>query len=56
MDSIYMKEKWISAGVKENAWFTFYHDPFVLAGRFDENGTIIEKWEPDLNSNDEKNS
>jgi glyoxylase-like metal-dependent hydrolase (beta-lactamase superfamily II) len=43
MDSIAMKEKWIRTAVAEEAWFTFYHDAFVLAARFDEQGNIREK-------------
>ena len=35
-----LEEKYISAG----AWFTFYHDPFIMACKFDAKGNIIEKW------------
>jgi len=44
MDSIAMKQKWMKAGVDERAWFTFYHDAFVLACRFDEKGNVVERW------------
>lgn len=44
LDSITQKEILESWAVKENAWLTFYHDPFVLAGRFDEKGILVEKW------------
>jgi hypothetical protein len=30
--------------VAEEAWFTFYHDAFVLAAMFDEQGSIRAKW------------
>lgn len=44
MDAIALKEKWESRGVNEGAWFTFYHDPYVLACKFDKNGNITSKW------------
>jgi len=30
LDSISMKERHENMGIKENAWFTFYHDPYML--------------------------
>jgi glyoxylase-like metal-dependent hydrolase (beta-lactamase superfamily II) len=45
LDAIAAKEEWEERGIRENAWFTFYHDPFVLACKFDENGDMREKWE-----------
>lgn len=44
LDSIKQKEILESWAVKEHAWLTFYHDPFVIAARFDENGNLVEKW------------
>ena len=44
MDAIMQKEKWLKAGVAEQAWFTFYHDPYMQACRFDDKGNVIEKW------------
>jgi glyoxylase-like metal-dependent hydrolase (beta-lactamase superfamily II) len=44
MDVIHQKELLIKDAVKERAWFTFYHDPSVLACRFDEKGEVIERW------------
>lgn len=44
MDAIMQKEKWIKAGVAEKAWFTFYHDPYMQACRFDDKGNVMEKW------------
>jgi hypothetical protein len=44
MDSIAMKEKWIKTAVNEQAWFTFYHDAFVQACRFDEQGNMLQKF------------
>lgn len=43
MESIVQKEKWEVFAREHNAWLTFYHDPFVLAAKFDEKGNIIEK-------------
>ncbi len=45
MDSIAMKEKWIKEGVRDNAWFTFYHDAVLQACKFGADGTISEKWQ-----------
>lgn len=42
MDAIAMKEKWIKRGVQEGTWFTFYHDPFLLACKFDDKGNAVE--------------
>lgn len=47
LESIRLKDELENEGIKENAWFTFYHDPFVLACRFDEKGNIIKKWPED---------
>ncbi len=47
LESITRKEEWETFGVREGAWFTFYHDAFVLACKFDEKGDITEKWEND---------
>lgn len=44
LESIGQKEKLEKKYVSEGAWFTFYHDPFLLACKFDEKGNIIEKW------------
>jgi glyoxylase-like metal-dependent hydrolase (beta-lactamase superfamily II) len=44
MEAIALKEKWIRTGVSENAWFTFYHDPYLRACRFDDKGTVVRKW------------
>lgn len=44
LEVIKEKEKWENIGIDEGAWFTFYHDPFVLACKFNEKGDITEKW------------
>ncbi len=43
LDTIRMKKEWEQQGTEQNAWFTFYHDPFMQACRFDEKGNVIEK-------------
>ena len=46
MNSIFAKEKWIKEGLKNQAWFTFYHDYAYRAIKWAENGKdIIEKVE-----------
>lgn len=42
LEVIGLKQKIMTAAVREKAWFTFYHDPFYLACRFDEQGTITD--------------
>ena len=42
--SIEQKEKLEKAHVARGSWFIFYHDPFVPACKFNERGTILEKW------------
>jgi hypothetical protein len=43
MDAIALKEKYEARGLKENAWFTFYHDPAMHACKFDDQGRVIKK-------------
>lgn len=38
MDSISAKQKWVEYGLKNNAWFTFYHDAYYRAVKWDETG------------------
>lgn len=45
MDSIFAKEKWIAEAVEANAWLTFYHDAFVRAIKWDDQGDVIDKLE-----------
>ncbi|MGV1100876.1 MBL fold metallo-hydrolase [Thiovibrio sp. JS02] len=44
LDSIAAKERFLAAAQAENAWLTFYHDPKVLACRFDEKGEVRESF------------
>ncbi len=43
MDAIALKEKYEARGLKENAWFTFYHDPVMYACKFDDQGRVVKK-------------
>ena len=44
MESIELKQQWIRKGISEQAWFTFYHDAFMRACKFDEKGNVTKKW------------
>lgn len=41
MKSIEQKQKWMEYGLKRNALYTFYHDAYYRAVRFNENGKEI---------------
>ena len=41
MTSIAAKEKWFPYGLEKSAWFTFYHDAFYRAVKWDEKGKNI---------------
>lgn len=43
MDSIAEKQKWMEYGLKQNAWFTFYHDAFYRAVKWDSNNQISDR-------------
>ncbi|UFJ41660.1 MBL fold metallo-hydrolase [Brevibacillus humidisoli] len=45
MTSIFAKEKWIQAGIRDGAWFTFYHDAIYRALKWNEQQEIIAKIE-----------
>lgn len=42
LDTIGMKEELEKSGIAKNAWFTFYHDPYYSACKFDEKGNIVD--------------
>lgn len=44
MESIKQKEFWEDFVLKNDAWITFYHDPFVFAAKFDAKGNLVNKW------------
>ncbi|SHF80415.1 YtnP family quorum-quenching lactonase [Ornithinibacillus halophilus] len=40
--SVHEKQRWMDFGYKNNAWYTFYHDAYHRAVKFDEKGEIQE--------------
>ena len=42
LDVIRLKELWQKQAKEENAWYLFYHDPFVQYRKFDDEGNVIE--------------
>ncbi|MFS0557314.1 YtnP family quorum-quenching lactonase [Brevibacillus sp. 179-C9.3 HS] len=45
MTSIFAKEEWINNGIKQGAWFTFYHDSVYRAVKWNEQGEMIDRIE-----------
>ncbi|MGG0240846.1 YtnP family quorum-quenching lactonase [Bacillus rhizoplanae] len=45
MTSIENKQKWMKYGAEQKAWFTFYHDAYYRAVKWDEEGRMVEKLE-----------
>lgn len=45
MTSIFQKEKWMEYGYERNAWYTFYHDAYYRAIKFDRKGNVIDEVE-----------
>jgi len=43
MDSIKQKQKWISYAIENEAWFTFYHDAYYRAIKWNSEGEIIDQ-------------
>lgn len=41
MDSIREKQKWIQPAIEAGHWFTFYHDGFYRALKWDQEGNIV---------------
>lgn len=39
--SVHQKEKWMNIGYEKKAWYTFYHDAYYRALKFDETGVKI---------------
>jgi glyoxylase-like metal-dependent hydrolase (beta-lactamase superfamily II) len=44
MDAISLKEKYEALALKEDAWLTYYHDPFMFASKFDSDGNVVKKF------------
>lgn len=45
MTSIAQKQQWITYGIEQNAWFTFYHDYYYRAVKWNREGMLTEKVE-----------
>lgn len=45
MTSIFAKEYWIKEGIRQGAWFTFYHDALYRAVKWNEQGEITDRIE-----------
>lgn len=45
LEAIDAKEKLLNSGIAGNVWFTFYHDAFMKACRFDQKGNVTERFE-----------
>ncbi|MBW2466056.1 MAG: MBL fold metallo-hydrolase [Deltaproteobacteria bacterium] len=43
LEVIELKEKYEVMGIRENAWFTFYHDPSMYACKFNSKGEVVKK-------------
>jgi glyoxylase-like metal-dependent hydrolase (beta-lactamase superfamily II) len=44
MEAIAAKEQWMKRGIADGAWFTFYHDSFMTACRYDDKGNVTDTW------------
>lgn len=47
LESVERKERWLARARGEGWWLTFYHDPFLLAGRWDEGDEPRTRIDPD---------
>lgn len=43
MNSIFAKQRWIKQAIQEQSWFTFYHDAFFRAIKWDEEGNTVDQ-------------
>ncbi|WP_347862537.1 MBL fold metallo-hydrolase [Salimicrobium sp. PL1-032A] len=41
--SVHQKDKWMDEGYRKKAWYTFYHDAYYRALKFDEEANVLEK-------------
>jgi glyoxylase-like metal-dependent hydrolase (beta-lactamase superfamily II) len=42
LDSIDAKERFLEQALRRDAWLLFYHDPEILACKFDRDGAVLE--------------
>ncbi|MFD2630478.1 MBL fold metallo-hydrolase [Oceanobacillus kapialis] len=47
--SVLEKEKWMATGYANRSWYTFYHDAFYRAIKFNEDGEIIDRVDREKN-------
>ncbi|SDK44439.1 YtnP family quorum-quenching lactonase [Sediminibacillus albus] len=45
VSSVHQKKKWMEEGLKRNAWYTFYHDAYYRALKFNADGEIVDQLE-----------
>lgn len=48
MNSIDAKQKWLQFGIENHAWFTFYHDAFYRALKWNDHYEIVESVKRDI--------
>ncbi|AKG04066.1 hypothetical protein AAV35_004205 [Salimicrobium jeotgali] len=41
--SVHEKDKWMDEGYQKGAWYTFYHDAYYRALKFDEEGEVVKE-------------
>lgn len=41
--SVHQKDKWMDEGYRKEAWYTFYHDAYYRALKFDTEGNVIDE-------------
>lgn len=41
--SVHQKEKWMDYGYSRNAWYTFYHDAYYRALKYNKEGKVIDE-------------
>lgn len=41
--SVHEKDKWMDEGYRKGAWYTFYHDAYYRALKFDEEGEVVKE-------------
>lgn len=41
-----LKKRIVTEAIASGCWFTFYHDPFMKACRFDQKGKVVDSFQP----------
>jgi len=47
LDAMEQKEQIERTGIEKESWFTFYHDPYLRACRYNDSGDVIEMFPPE---------